>query len=276
MHVHFFSQSLIRSVPLTVIVPADGALGAPSTQRQTYKTLYLLHGYCGDETDWLHNTNLVEIAQLHNIAVVCPSGENWFYLNGAAPTVRYFDLLVEIVEFTRRVFPLSEKREDTIIGGLSMGGYGAVTNGLKRHDIFGHVIGLSSAFIMDEANTIADEPNPMGTNRDYFQMIYGDLSKLPSHAFNPKHVAETVKDELEPDFDLFFCCGINDFLVYPNRDFHFHLKKLGIPHTYKEGPGTHDFKFWDEWLRVALERVAPKAEQLLMPFYIPDAPPLEE
>jgi len=277
MQIMFYSNSLIRHIPLTVVIPADGDMGKPPVPKQNYRTLYLLHGYCGNETDWLYKTDLTEISELHNIAIVCPSGENWFYVNGKSPTVRYSDMLLEIVEFTRKILPLSEKREDTMIGGLSMGGYGALTNGLKYHNIFGHVIGLSSALIMDEAVNSTDEPSPMGTGRSYFEMLYGlDLESLPEHEFNPKRIARDVKDELEADFDLFFCCGINDFLVYPNRDFHFFLKDLNLNHVYKEGPGTHDFKFWDEWLRYALERIAPKPPQPEMSFYIPDAPPLEE
>ncbi|MDR0445886.1 MAG: hypothetical protein LBH17_02460 [Oscillospiraceae bacterium] len=129
---------------------------------------------------------------------------------------------------------------------------------------------------MDEAVSSTDAPSPMGTGRSYFQMIFGDLSKISEHAFNPKHIAERVKGELEPDFDLFFCCGVNDFLVYPNRDFHFYLKELGIRHEYREGPGTHDYAFWNEWLRIALERICPKPPMQEMPFVIPAAPPLEE
>jgi len=157
-----------------------------------------------------------------------------------------------------------------------MGGYGAIANGLLRHDIFGHVIGLSSAFIMDEAVNSTDEPSMMGTGRSYFEMIYGqDLENLPDHEFNPKRIAKSVQNKLEPDFDLFFCCGVNDFLVYPNRDYHFYLKNLGIAHVYNEGPGTHDFKFWDEWLRFALERIVPMPPQPVMPYVIPTAPPID-
>jgi len=166
-----------------------------------------------------------------------------------------------------------------MLGGLSMGGYGAITNGLKYHNIFGHVIGLSSALIMDLAagKETMKGPNAMGTDETYFKMIFGsDISRIPEHEFNPRHAAETVKDELEPDFDLFFCCGINDMLVAANRAFHFYLKKLGISHTYKEGPGTHNFKFWDEWIRIALERIAPKPQAPVEAFFIPDAPPLKE
>ena len=62
----------------------------------------------------------------------------------------------ELVKITRRMFPLSYKKEDTCIAGLSMGGYGAIRNGLKYHDTFGYIAGLSSAMILEKMG-IADE-----------------------------------------------------------------------------------------------------------------------
>lgn len=46
------------------------------------------------------------------------------------------------MEFTRRSFPLSRDRADTYIGGLSMGGFGAMRNGLKYRDTFSAIISL--------------------------------------------------------------------------------------------------------------------------------------
>jgi enterochelin esterase-like enzyme len=42
-------------------------------------------------------------------------------------------------------------------------------------------------------------------------------------------------------------CGTEDFLLEPNRAFHKFLQDQGVPHTYEEGPGIHDMRFWQEW-----------------------------
>ena len=80
-----------------------------------------------------------------------PDGANRFYLDN--PDIgEYYGAYVgeELVEITRRMFPLSRERKDTAIGGLSMGGFGAIRNGLFYADTFGSIIGLSSALITEE------------------------------------------------------------------------------------------------------------------------------
>ena len=77
----------------------------------------------------------------------------------------------ELIEFTRTVFPISRERRDTTIGGLSMGGYGAIRNGLKHSDVFGNIIAFSSALLTDrlaagmEQERVGAEEGPATPNR---------------------------------------------------------------------------------------------------------------
>lgn len=67
-----------------------------------------------------------EYALERNLNVILPDGENSFYLNQGAAGRRYADYVGrELVAYTRKLFSLSDRREDTCIGGLSMGGFGA-------------------------------------------------------------------------------------------------------------------------------------------------------
>ena len=47
--------------------------------------------------------------------------------------------------------------------------------------------------------------------------------------------------------EIYMACGTEDFLLEPNRAFHKFLEEQGVKHTYEEGPGIHDMKFWQEW-----------------------------
>lgn len=103
----------------------------PYKVEQPMKTLYLLHGVTGDENDWLYGTYIERYAIEHKIAVIMPDGNNNFYVDNCE-FERWGQFIgKELVEYTRNLFPLSKNREDTYIGGLSMGGYGAIRNGLK-------------------------------------------------------------------------------------------------------------------------------------------------
>ena len=134
--VDFFSESLMRTVSIQALIPVDKKEIEKeiTNEKNTYKTLNLLHGIFGNHTDWVCGTRIQRWAQDHDLAVIMPSGENKFYVDNEK-SHEYYSRFIgeELVEVTRQLFPLSLKREDTFIAGLSMGGYGAIINGLKYY-----------------------------------------------------------------------------------------------------------------------------------------------
>lgn len=254
--ISFYSDCLRRSVPLNVLVPAETPLGFPPKEDKPFKTLYLLHGYLDNYTGWLTHTQIAEMSQLMNLAVVMPSGDNSFYVDMEKSGLMYSQFIGrELVDFTRKLFPLSGKREDTIIAGLSMGGYGALHNGLKHCDVFGHTIALSSALVLRGALEATDEINLLGINRSYFEAVFGDLSKVMESDKNPEVLAKRVLEKGGYPLDFYIACGFNDMLVYDNRKLSSYLRSIDFPHIYEEGPGTHEWAFWNTYLKKGLERL---------------------
>ena len=269
----FMSTSLIREVHISVILPIDGAMNQLPLPERKFKTLYLLNGYSGGNKDWLYNSKLLELATMLDIAVVMPAGENSFYVDQASPTAQFSTFIgQELVDFTRRTFPLSRERDDTFIAGLSMGGYGAIHNGLRHYETFGHIIALSAALIEDEIKASDETPSNLGTNRAYFEAIFGDLTKFDGSDSDLKSLAARTKTAAEAaglPLDIYIACGWNDFLVFPNRDYSSFLTSIGLAHEYDEGPGTHDFAFWDEYLRRGIMRKIPMpVMDFVPPFWI--------
>ena len=124
VQVDFFSEKLMRTVTINAIIPVDKKLNQPNKK---FKTLYLLHGIFGNYTDWVCGTRIQRWAQDHDLAVIMPSGENKFYVDNENSHEYYSQFIgEELVSITRAMFPLSQRREDTFIAGLSMGGYGAI------------------------------------------------------------------------------------------------------------------------------------------------------
>ena len=162
IQVNYMSKALFRIVPLNVILPVDRFDGDTdrylTDKDHKYKTLYLLHGLLGNYTDWVSQTRIQKWAEEKNLAVVMPSGDNAFYFKSRTPWNDYETFIgEELPAITRRMFPLSDKREDTFIAGLSMGGYGAIRNGIVFSDTFSHIAGLSSALhIFDDLSEEAD------------------------------------------------------------------------------------------------------------------------
>jgi putative tributyrin esterase len=88
--------------------------------------LFLLHGGLDDGTCWIRGTGFQRYADRRRLAVVAASVGNSFYADMAHGLKYYTFMSEELPWFVRAVFPLSARREDTFIAGLSMGGYGAL------------------------------------------------------------------------------------------------------------------------------------------------------
>ena len=91
------------------------------------------------------------------------------------------------------MFPLSNKREDTFIGGLSMGGYGAMRNGIKYNNTFGYILSLSGAFVMEEIVASTNDTDNFKHSRDYAESCFGDLDKVLDSDKNPEYLIKKFK-----------------------------------------------------------------------------------
>ena len=262
VQVDFFSTSLMRTVTMSAVVPADRAsietdgsahAVAPGDQRP-FKTLYLLHGIYGNHSDWIAHTRIQELAEARNLAVIMPSGDNSFYndrINGS----RYGEFIGrELLEFSRKLFRLSDARKDTFIGGLSMGGYGATVNALRHPEAFSHVIALSSGYRIDEPTMLEatyDAPGIIG-NRAYNDAVLGPLESVRGGENDYDALAARVAAGDAPRPRFFMACGTEDGLLGANRAYRETLQGLDFDVEYHEGPGQHNWKFWDEWIERAL------------------------
>ncbi len=255
--VNFMAETLGRTVPLYVILPTDKVYfpGMPRREEgKPYKTLYLLHGVIGNYTDWLYGTRIQRWAEERDLCVVMPSGDNSMYIDQGTDLYGKF-IGKELVEFTRRTFPLSHKKEDTYIGGLSMGGFGAMRNGLKYSDTFGAIISLSGAFVLDEDTLVeVKEPKFPADTMEYKKRVYGqDLRAAIDSDKNPKVLVEKLAKEGKSFPEIYMAIGTEDFLLPKHEAFIKVLKDNGVKFTLEMGPGSHEWDFWDTYIKKALD-----------------------
>lgn len=252
-----FSKCLMRTVPVTAVVPVDNVRyeGEPVRPAdRPYKTLYLLNGLYGSNIDWVCATGVMMWAQERSLAVIMPAGENRFYVDCAATGEAYGRFIgEELVEQTRRLFHLSREREDTYIAGLSMGGYGAVRNGLKYGETFGYAAGLSSAFLADRIPLLDNSSADYTQRRAYCEAVFGDLDRLAGSDADCEALYRRRKEEGLPIPKLYLACGTEDFLIEPNRKYRDFLREQGADLCWEEGPGVHDFDFWGRYLQRVLD-----------------------
>lgn len=256
LQMNFFSHSLMRTVPVNLFLPTDCREFAEITPEQMspWKTLYLLHGVFGNYTDWLNNSLIQRYAQEKNIVVVMPSGDNAFYVDEPASHNFYGRFIgQELVEFTRKLFPLSSRREDTWLGGLSMGGFGALRNTLNYPETFGAVIALSSALITDSLMERTNDCPFFPERRDFAERIFGDLSAVAGSENDPVYLARRLKEQGTEPPEIFMACGEQDSLLPANRRFAKELENCGFSFTFITAPGGHDWDFWDAYLKKGLD-----------------------
>ena len=253
IRVDFISESLKRTVTINAILPTDKFVrpGSPKPEKKPFKTLYLLHGIFGNYTDWVTGTRIQRWAQDNDLAVIMPSGENGFYVDHPGRGDQLYGEFIgqELVRFTRDLFHLSSKREDTYIAGLSMGGYGALRNGLKYAETFGCIGALSSALVLDQAMLSTDDEPMFLHQRSYFESVFGDLNQLVGSDKDPRALFLDLKESNRPVPKIYMACGIDDMLLKANQDYRDFLLDQNADLTYVEGFGSHEWDFWDAYIK---------------------------
>ncbi len=253
------AETLGRTVPVTVILPTDKVYFGDVPRRKEgkpYKTLYLLHGVIGSEIDWLYGTRIQRYVEERDLAVVMPAGENGFYVDQPWNCAMYGEFIGrELVAFMRKSFPLSNAREDTYIGGLSMGGFGAMRNGLKYHKTFGAIVALSGAYITDESLLVKTEhPRFPSELEEYKHFCFGpDLKAALESDVNPNVLIETLAQSGMEFPDIYMACGELDGLLEKNDAIAKRLSDHKITYLYETGPGAHEWDFWDTYIKRAID-----------------------
>lgn len=256
MQVTYFSAALAGPTTFSLVLPNDVppfmAAGNPNYQRPM-KTLVLLHGYNGGPMDWIAGSSVQQMALQYNLAVIMPDGRNSFYLNREPTGEQFADFVgEELPGYVRKNFHLSDKREDTFIGGYSMGGFGALHTGLAYSHNYSKIAALSSALIIRQLKLMSPgDANPMA-NYAYYANVFGDLKTAEERDCNPEVLLRGKLDSGETLPGIFMACGSEDMLVETNRAFRDFLKESGVDFHYQESPGMHDWKFWNSCLEPAI------------------------
>lgn len=237
-HLGFFSKVLGKQVSAEVLLPDVG--------KGPFPVFYLLHGLSDDHTMWLRRTRLELYVSVAPLIVVMPDGFRGFYTdNNEGPAYGKY-VGEEVIDTVDRYFPTIRKREARSIGGLSMGGYGALRTALAYPDKFCSANSHSGAVMLGSKTW----PNDISRlDQKELVRVFGKTPAGSPHDLI--HLArEAHKKKKLPRLRL--DCGTEDFLLEDNRVFHAKLKALRIPHEYEEFPGTHNWDYWDLHIQSAL------------------------
>jgi putative tributyrin esterase len=234
--IQYHSRSLNKASSFNIVFPDDPAIPRP------WAVFYLLHGLSDDHTIWARRTSIERYVARLPLVVVMPDGGRGWYTNAVAGYAHEDDLVKDVVGLIDRTFPVKAERSGRAIGGLSMGGYGAVKVGLKHNDMFGSINSHSGALGFPRDPDRGRELSPE------FERIFGKDPK--NGAEDPFAIVEKIDHGRVPPMRI--DCGSSDFLLDQNRAFHKHLGSLTIAHEYEEFPGGHDWDYWDKHVQEAI------------------------
>lgn len=254
MHVDFFSDVLGMSMNMDVILPQKTSrqIGMEGrAENGQYKTMYLLHGMSDDQTTWQRRTSIERYVSRLGIAVVMPTTHLGFYTD-TTYGMRYWTFISEeLPRICREFFPrMSQKREDMLAAGLSMGGYGAWKLGLRAGDTFGAAASLSGALdiVEDYKRNITEQSDVL----PLFQGIFGSAEKLAGSDNDLLALADKLAASDKERPRLYAWCGTEDFLYQGNLTAWEHVRKLGYDLSSSESAGDHQWKYWDERIKNVL------------------------
>lgn len=229
----YFSQALQKHTQVEILLP-DPAMEGP------FHVMFLLHGLSDDQTIWMRRTSIERYVDGLPLIVVMPDGGRGWYSDAVEGYAYETAIGKELPEVISRTFAT---KRPWAITGLSMGGYGALKLALRFPETFHSAVSHSGALHM------AHYP----PNRDdaFNQEVYRVFGPDAAGGANDLHA---LVGKLRPSKMplIRFDCGVDDFLIESNRDFHRHMKELEIEHEYEEFPGEHNWAYWDTHVQSAI------------------------
>jgi len=255
--VNFFSETLEMHSTMHVLIPQRTQAEMKSRRKPKYRTLYLLHGRTDDHTAWQRQTSIERYVEGLNLVVVMPAVHLSFYTDMAHGGKYWQFISEEVPALVRDLFSLSSDRKDNFVAGLSMGGYGAFKLAFTHPERYAAAASLSGG--LDVVDTVrADNPRNNERKLAMLRNAFGDLDKVPGSQHDLIALAKQAAEApVKPR--LYQCCGTEDFLYPDNIRFREAVRKLPLELTYEEGPGEHDWYYWDKMIQKVLAWMFPEA-----------------
>ncbi len=247
----FHADTIMQHANFSFVLPNDVEMEEVKDKRyydRPTKSLILLHGLTGTDTDWLYGGVAQEIAIQYNLAVFMPTTGNSFYLDRGYPGGNYASFVgQEFPDYIRSVFGYCESRENTMIGGLSMGGYGALHTALAFPENYSACIALSSALALYEIAETGKRKDGVMPEA-MIKEVFGDPEKLLESDKNPEYLFKKCRELNKPVPRIYLAIGTEDGLYGTNQIFRKFLEEEKADFFYEDGPGKHNWTFWNQYL----------------------------
>ncbi len=271
--VEFYSPAVERTMKYNIVLPAGY-----ETSDESYPVLYLLHGLTSNYTAWGRMGSAFYAGLAGDLIVVMPDGGNSWYVNWAenAEGQRndWEDHIVrDVIGHVDENYRTIQRREGRAINGLSMGGYGGITLGLRHPELFVSIGSTSGALSYARgaaARARGEVPPRAAPERTAEEQAARDARQARSNpsigiegfssqaerspagrafvtaegadAYDPFKLVLQVPHEDLPH--IYLDSGTEDNLIRVAREFAQVLFEHDVPFDFMQMPGRHNGDYW--------------------------------
>jgi putative tributyrin esterase len=259
----FYSHTMQMNVDVSVVFPnrtfLDDDKGFPYRYQPgvTYQTLWLFSGGSGDYSDWVRFAGVERYAERAQLIIISPRIE--FGIDWSTGEKYYTYLTEELPDLIKFLFPVSDKRENNFVAGLSMGGYGAYRWAFNHPEKFACVGSFSSP-----VDVLEDLERGCNGNA-HIVTAFGGVEGVKNTDKDILYLARKHRAASTVMPRMYQACGTEDFTYNWNKRARDVFRELGFDHTWVEAPGTHNWDFWAEiipkyiaWLPLRNAPIYPK------------------
>lgn len=276
-YAHHHSKALGVDKTYLVYVPA----GYDDEPDLRWPVFYYLQGITSPQTEWITYGKLDAAADGLGLGalVVMPDADDGFYIDSPTPIdfeacmrdgaglydpgadrdatcvkQRKYETYVatELVAEIDASYRTIARREGRAIAGLSMGGYGALSLGLRHPDEYAAIASHSAL-----ATLLYDGPFPFVAGKVHVATDLEHASMVPRFKpwvvllFGPDiatwraHDPAVLIQQMPANAPaIYLDAGTEDFLVDTTRFVDELLTEKHVEHAMFYGPGKHDYEFW--------------------------------
>ncbi|HRG08848.1 MAG TPA: alpha/beta hydrolase family protein [Cyclobacteriaceae bacterium] len=260
----FYSASVQLKLKYTVVLPES----YENLETERYTVVYLLHGHTGNYTSWITYAQLpIELANQYNCIIILPDGGNSWYVNWSGQTDgkphQWENMLVkDLIPDVDKKYRTINKKSGRALGGLSMGGFGALAVGLKNPDMFGFI--FSSAGAINFCKNIKQEMARDTVDWNSPQLWSDDKKVVDITGFSKERTPQGFVFKTYADVDRYdpytlfqkidtaslphihLDCGNQDDFQKDAYQFLQQVKLRTSRYSFISLPGGHDVPYWRE------------------------------
>lgn len=227
--VKVMSKKMNREIKAVVVLPHQYF----HNPTDSFPSVYVLHGAGGDYSNWPKKKNLEQLATQYGVVMICPDGQDsWYFDSPIDPTMQFETFISrELVAFVDAHYRTFRSAKMRAITGLSMGGHGALWNGLRHPDVWGSIGSMSGGV------DITKFPD-----RWHIKARLGNYEDYPERW--QQHAVINLVPSIKPGQNIIIDDGADDFFYEVNCNLHQALLKAKIPHDFTIRPGAHSWKYW--------------------------------